>query len=648
MEKKILTPEEISKLDLETKKKISDVEQIIRDTICDFHNYDFIKFINNYKRYLEFIAERQSSIEPWQTNVSYPLVSSVVDTMFANIFDFWYQFGITESKLKKACMDAFDFRWSWKQALKDCAKECLITWKAYSRDFIYRKKETQKILWEDIETEVKIPSMEFMSVFDVMYERSKWLSKSPFKIIRTFSTWESIINKVLPLYMDDIDDSKRSAMIKKIEKILDKSKDNYWNRFSNYDYNSVKHLTSSVQLLKSYIDSDRLKSSNTPSIPWADASTNTSPYDLPQIKSRKVWVEVADDSIKEDKNNYFLNQKESTFELVEYKTTDMSYIFINWNILWYWKRKYALGDIREIMFSSIPWTGNANGIADNLWGLQDIQNMLWNSFLDNIKLTLWPLFKVSGNLPIWKNGSLDFKSFKVFRTNGQSDIEKISLGTTDFAPINFMQAVQSTAEQRSGVNEYILGWQGRAERVAGWVDLILDQYKSKLTPITDSIDQMMADTSRNWILMYLQFFTTEELEQLWIVVERITKTQWKKEVIDTFKINGLDIKSIINEKNISFTYNSLDKLQKEAQRGTLQEVFQFILQYAWDKVNLDELIKALMWKDFDFDSIVKLEEQETLAWVQEDNDIDSLLESENIDTSQDEDINLMDQVKAIL
>lgn len=137
--------------------------------------------------------------------------------------------------------------------------------------------------------------------------------------------------------------------------------------------------------------------------------------------------------------------------------------------------------------------------------------MLWNAFLDNIKLVMGPMFKVSGNIPIGKNGTLDFKKFRAFRSNGSSDIEKIQLGVTDFAPINFMQVVQSFSEQRSGVNNYITGGAGSVERVAGGIDIKFNQYKSKLTPITDSIDQMMGNIARSWVLMYLKYFTKEEL-----------------------------------------------------------------------------------------------------------------------------------------
>jgi len=102
-----------------------------------------------------------------------------------------------------------------------------------------------------------------------------------------------------------------------------------------------------------------------------------------------------------------------------------------------------------------------------------------------------------------------------------------------------------------------------------------NQYKSKLSPITDSIDQMMGNIGRNWIFMYLKFYTKEELIEREINVEE----QFKNEKFDTFLINKIDIRSIIDEKNITFTYNSLDKLTKENSRKTIMESLPAMLQY---------------------------------------------------------------------
>lgn len=59
-------------------------------------------------------------------------------------------------------------------------------------------------------------------------------------------------------------------------------------------------------------------------------------------------------------------------------------------------------------------------------------------------------------------------------------------------------------------------------------------------------------------------------------------------------MNGVEIESIIDERNITFTFNSLNKLTKENSRAAIKETLPFLLQYAGDKMNMPELIKVLV------------------------------------------------------
>jgi hypothetical protein len=52
-------------------------------------------------------------------------------------------------------------------------------------------------------------------------------------------------------------------------------------------------------------------------------------------------------------NNYFLNSKKATFELIEYNTNTNKYIFVNGNLIYFGPKKYNLSDIREASFSMI-------------------------------------------------------------------------------------------------------------------------------------------------------------------------------------------------------------------------------------------------------------------------------------------------------
>jgi hypothetical protein len=48
----VIAPQEEKKLDDSFKKEVDDVKQVIYQTVMDFHNYIFPKYIMNYKSYL--------------------------------------------------------------------------------------------------------------------------------------------------------------------------------------------------------------------------------------------------------------------------------------------------------------------------------------------------------------------------------------------------------------------------------------------------------------------------------------------------------------------------------------------------------------------------------------------------------------------
>lgn len=120
-----------------------------------------------------------------------------------------------------------------------------------------------------------------------------------------------------------------------------------------------------------------------------------------------------------------------------------------------------------------------------------------------------------------------------------------------------------------------------------------NQYKSKLSPITDSIDQMMGNIARNWITMLFSFYTKEELATMDIVIAEKFKEVAGKSIFDTITVNDIDIREIIDERKITFSYNSLDKLTKENSRKVIMEALPAMLQYTASQVNMQELIKVL-------------------------------------------------------
>lgn len=145
------------------------------------------------------------------------------------------------------CNDSFDFRSSGRKSLKSAVKETLITGKGYVRDYLIKESEEYKLLGKKINQKIKYPSMHYLSVFDVMYDRTKGLKNSPFTIIRTFMTGEAIKSKLLPLFVEHSEDKDVERVSRKLTAMLKGYQKQFNSRFGIYNYNPVKSLALTTQ-----------------------------------------------------------------------------------------------------------------------------------------------------------------------------------------------------------------------------------------------------------------------------------------------------------------------------------------------------------------------------------------------------------------
>jgi len=552
-------------------KEIQEVSDLVRTTINKFEEEKFPKYISNYKQYLWYVLDRLADIESWQTNISYPHAASIVDTEFANLFDFDYVFWIQEEELRKICNKTFDFNSQWKVAIKDALKECLICWEWFIWTWLIKKSEKYSILnnTKTITVETKKPSMEYVSIFNVFYDLTYWISKSPYQITRVFNTWKYIHERYSVFFKrKDKEEVSNDDVKNFIDSILH-STERKMKRFSNYDYNPVKSINNYSNII--------VKSHNN------KAPINTS--------VRVVTNEIGNI----DENNFYLVKNAKSYEIVEANYNDKVYIFIDWTLLYYWDPliEWDLSAIRWISFNDIPWSWTSNWQIDNLSHLQHIITGIWNAFLDNIKMQMSWMFAVYGNVPwLSKEWKLRFEKFKWLKMSPDSKIERIDLWLNDFTPLNVWQYIEQMTEKRAWVNWYLLWWQSKVERVSDSINLIHDQYKSKLTPIIDSIQIMMGRVSKTWVLMYLKYFTEKELNKMWLI---FGVDEDKK-----ITVNNILVEDIINDENISFQFNSLRNIEKEKKRWIIKEIFvQLIQMKQMNPEQINELFNILLDDNFD-------------------------------------------------
>lgn len=594
------------KKEQELQKDIDRVRRIIEKDILEFHNLEYREYIDDYKRYLWDVSERLQYIEPHQTNASHPLVFMMVDTIFWTVFDFDYQLELRTKWLERACVEAYDFMNKSKRAIWEAAKEALIIWKSIVRDYTYFEEWTYNVFDENVPYEIKSPTMEYISAFNVMYDRMRWLNNSTYKIIRHFLTKKEILNKIKWILSPSVFQEQKKKLEEQISKLWD---ENYNNSFSYYNYEAIKWLLF-TDIFQRKIVNQMVSDANKSEKDKVKYSFNVETVDSAKDLNKNTCSSKCSQHFS---NSLFLNDFTNKYEIIEFIEDKYKYFFINWEFIFKTEINPHIYNLTAFHYNEIPWSWKSVWLSFILKPLVDASNAMLNMFFDSIKL--W-------NTIIFKQQWLGKKESHVKLKQGMIldwDIARINLWWNDFAWFNGLQALQNIAQWTVWVPDMVIWWDSRVQRIAWAFDFAFSQYKSRLTPFTDSIDMAMSKIVKGWICQYLAYYTKDELEELFdIVIEKKTK----KGKVD-YLIDWVSVTDILNENNISFKFDSMFNLKKDNMKKTAMDVFQLAQQYNNEKIDWVKLLKLLAWDDS-----IKLEE---ILWI--DDSIDELLTNPEEDLS---------------
>ena len=599
-------------------EKIDEIKTAINENMVDFHNYEFRTYIEDYKSYIWDVSERLKTKEYRQMNMSYPLAFMMVDTVYWTIFDFDYQLKLKNKNLERACIDAYDFKSYWKQTLWMTSKEWLITGTGIMRDYTFYEEWTYEAFGDEINYEIKSPTMEYISVFNVMYDRMKWLNDSNYKIVRQFLSESDISKRVI---WNIIDKETKKKVINEIRKY----KDSENNAFSMYNYEAIKWLLFSTEFIDSVTDKkNRVKKTYSTNV---NSVTNCDELNFNRWEGFKLWITTSP----------YYNNFNHKYEVVEFIEWNQKHLFINGNYILTSKINPNIYNIVAVEFNKIPWSGKSIWIPRIIKDLSESSNGLMNMFLDSLKLANTMIFKKNKWLQ-WKNAKIKIESWIVL----DWDISRVNLWGWDFSWMNWVQALQAIAQSTLGINQMIMWGDGRVQRIAGAFDFAFSQYKSRLTPFTDSIDIAMIKVVKWWISQFLYIYSEAELLNLYdIKIKKITN-EW---VVTDIMIDDDSMKEILNENNIAFKFDSMYNLKKDADKKLAMDIFQLAQQYNNSKIDWEAFIKLLSW-----DQNVKLED---VLWIKSDTefksddelddindiDLDNLLKEDNTEEINSTDIN---------
>ena len=564
------------------------VLDICANVVPYFESTFFSRYVNDYKLYLWYKWDRAKQILPWQTNINVPLIPAIVDTMYSSMYDSKMKFNILDhwkdwvqwTKGKDKILNkAFDYNNNWREALLGSIKEAIITGKGFIKPYFNSHQEKILINGKNYGKTIKRPELTYLSVFNVFYDYNSSIDESPFFIERNILSRESILKRYLATVGKGSDDSGTAY----IDWILTKT-ETEWNRYSNYDYNRVRNILSYEDLI---VSNSKITTVDVWTTIWERNKSE-------QKISSTDWTGGSIDHLN---SIFWVDFKwNNVYEVIEYNDWENFTVLIDWIKLFNKKENNAINKVYDISFNEIPGTSDSTGICSNIGDLQTMINTLQNIFLDWLKMNTSPMYEQVGwlNQMLGNKNKIVYEPFKIIPTNTAWALKKIEMWLGWFEPVNAVQFLEGMAEKRVWVNEYIIGWQGKVERVSGWVDLIFNQYKSRLMPLTNSVNQAMGRISKAFLIMYATYYTKKEL---WLL-----------------GLEGdMEIEAIINEDEITFQLTALALLEKEEGikhlLDNLGAIGNFMGGTDSPNINSKELIRSILTKEVDLDALMPDETQ---------------------------------------
>lgn len=202
-------------------------------------------------------------------------------------------------------------------------------------------------------------------------------------------------------------------------------------------------------------------------------------------------------------------------------------------------------------------------MAISLEDIQEQADSIFNLSIDNIKLQVAPMFAKmkGGDLFQFGEGKLEYKPFGVVEVNTPDAIQRIQLGTTDFSGTNMVTMLMQMAEQSEGINSYASGSQNKVERSATGVSALVQSFKSRLLPLTESLNMALSKIGEMWGIIGVAILP-ETLQ---------VKIQTDDGVV---RFAEITMEDIIGKFDLEFDAQALKTATRETRRQQAMELLQ--------------------------------------------------------------------------
>ncbi len=516
-------------------------------------NY-FPKWVDIYKAYYLDTLDRQKQLkeldQEWRTNVRYPLIKMVVDTLFANFYDTNVTYKILprqEDDKEKAQIAQKVLTWMmdvWRanDEIFDAVKEAMLLGTSFVKLIIRKEEEVGEYLkgvkdWKKLYWKYKrvyyYPSLSMVDAFSLFIDpAARKIENARFIFHR----------KIIPV----------KKAVQWYSKLL-------WINLTEKQINTITQVPYYI-----------------------------SKKDYSKIKQIQFMSEYRRQNIEDfSRDNIFeiYYHDNDLIEVIEYYEPDGKLLVLfNWYVVY--------DDVSPYPFNGYPFGVVKYDTSDTIYGKwvgtsletqQKIADIIWNAYLDQVKVNVAPMFEadkwsiMEEDIGDWV---LKYEPYKILtKRDDKQAIRPISLVANEALWPQALQLIQSLIELSEWPNQYTMGG-SPVERSATWASLKAQITKQRLKPLADSINRMLSYIVPK-MLLTLTLVYPEKL---------VVRILWEDWAVSFEEIKPQDI---IWQYDVVFETNTLKEVMKEIERNQLIQFIAQALPAANDPVRQRPVIDIL-------------------------------------------------------
>jgi len=510
-----------------------------------FRKSVWTQYIKNIKSVLGDTSERGAWLakqsQSWRTNISLPLQQEMVDAMYAHIIDSKGKF-IVEPLWGKQLTQAepevvedtlnfiFEETWAWSVMLESI-KDAVMHGNWYIKTiWATEAEEIEYMHWTKTKTaemfNLDLPSIKYVDPFSIMIdptatsiETARWVAE------RKFLHWGEI-RKIYGKYFP----GKTEAEIRAIYKKKVNTVENQW-------IIDREDLSLTKQQILLQINTD-------PSVVNIDLTPDDESLECIEVCNRNWKVQLFIDGVMmyNDKTLY----------------------------------PFSWFPYHSFIYDKQTNTFLGFGICDKTKPYQELVNVYINTHSDNRKLWGTPMFTqvvTPGQNMFETDTELDISPMKIVQVETPDGLKPLDLKVNDnmTEEINYLKWLAQTSV---GINEMIMGVQGKVERSASAVNNLTQSFKARMRPLYNSIVAAIEQTGKQWLYLLVAYTNAKDVLNI-----KKTRDDW------TYEIKDLTVEQLLGRWSVKFNIAGLNTSMREIEKKQLQEIMPIIMQMR-DKNNM--------------------------------------------------------------